>query len=93
MNQNILLVVVWGGFIALMYFFMIRPQRKRRKEEEKMRNSIQVGDEVVTIGGISGRVVAVKEDSFVIESLIDRSKISFEKWALQKNKTVHDDVK
>lgn len=93
MDQNILMIVVWVGFIALMYFFMIRPQRKRRKEEEKMRNSLQVGDEIVTIGGILGRVVAVKEDSFVIESLIDRSKISLEKWALQKNKTVHEDVK
>ena len=78
---------------ALMYFIMIRPQRKKEKEEKKMRENLQVGDEIVTIGGIYGRVVSLKEDSFVIESKSDHSKITIAKWALQTNLTVHDDVK
>lgn len=74
-----------------LYFFMIRPQRKRQKAEDKMRNSIEVGDEVVTIGGIMARVVAIKDDSIVIESPIDHSKIKLMKNAIQTNNTVHDD--
>lgn len=50
-----------------MYFVMIRPQKKKQKEEQNMRDSIQVGDEITTIGGIMGRVVTVKEDSIIIE--------------------------
>ncbi len=77
---------------ALMYFFIIRPQRKKEKEEKKMRDSLQVGDEIVTIGGIYGRVISLKEDSIVIESKSDHSKITVARWALQQNLTVHDDV-
>ena len=78
-------------FIA-MYFLIIRPQKKKEKEEKKMRENLQVGDEVVTIGGIYGRVISLKEDSFVIESKSDHSKLTFARWALQQNLTVHDDV-
>ena len=72
--------------IVIMYFLMIRPQQKKQKEEQKMRNSLRVGDEVTTIGGIKGRVVSIKDDTITIETSADRSKILFEKWALQ---TVH----
>ncbi|MBQ8752960.1 MAG: preprotein translocase subunit YajC [Clostridia bacterium] len=82
----IMLVVVF----ALMYFIMIRPQNKKRKEEQKMRDSIRVGDEIVTIGGICGRVVNVKEDTLIIETGADRNKMSVKKWALQECLTVHD---
>ena len=78
-------------FIA-MYFLIIRPQKKKEKEEKKMRENLQVGDEVVTIGGIYGRVISLKEDTFVIESKSDHSKLTFARWALQQNLTVHDDV-
>lgn len=76
-------------FVA-MYFLMIRPQKKKQKEEQKMRESIRVGDEITTIGGIRGRIVNIKEDEFVIESGADRSKIVIKKWALQSCDTVHD---
>ena len=56
-----------------------------------MRNNIQIGDEIITIGGIYGRVVAVKEDSFIIESGPDRSKYRMARWAIQTNLTVHAD--
>ena len=83
-----MLVIVF----VVMYFVMIRPQNKKRKEEQKMRNSIRVGDEIVTIGGICGRVVNVKEDSLIIETGADRSKMSIKKWALQECLTVHDNT-
>ena len=76
--------------IVLMYFMLIRPQKKKQKEEQKMRNSIRVGDEITTIGGICGRGLNIKEDSLVIETGADRSKMTIKKWALQSCETVHD---
>lgn len=84
----IYLVVIFG----VMYFLMIRPQRKKQKEEKKMRENLQVGDEIVTIGGIYGRVISLKEDTIVIESKSDHSKITVARWAMQSNLTVHDDT-
>ena len=49
-----------------MYFFIIRPQKKKEKAEKQMRENLQVGDEILTIGGIYGRVISLKEDSIVI---------------------------
>ena len=57
-----------------------------------MRDNLQVGDEIITIGGIHGRVISLKEDSMVIESKADRSKLTIARWALQTNLTVHDDT-
>jgi len=84
-------LIMFAVVIAVFYFFMIRPQKKRQKEEEKMRNNLQIGDEITTIGGISGRVVSVKDDSIVLESPADHSKIKIMRWAIQSNNTVHDD--
>ena len=78
--------------VVVMYFLMIRPQRNKQKEEKQMRENLQVGDEIVTIGGIYGRVISLKEDTIVIESKSDHSKITIARWALQSNLTVHDDV-
>ena len=77
--------------LVVMYFLMIRPQRKKQKEEKQMRENLQVGDEIVTIGGIYGRVISLKEDTMVIESLSDHSKMTLSRWALQTNNTVHDE--
>lgn len=84
----IYIVVIFGA----MYFLMIRPQKKKQKEEQKMRENLQVGDEIVTIGGIYGRVISLKEDTIVIESQSDHSKITVARWAMQSNLTVHDDA-
>lgn len=78
--------------IGVMYFVMIRPQKKKQKEEQKMRESIQVGDELLTIGGIFGKVVSLKEDSIVIESSADHSKIKIAKWAVSQNLTIHEEA-
>ena len=89
-------IIVMVGWVAIMlvamYFPMIRPQRKKQKEEKQMRENLQVGDEIVTIGGIYGRVISLKEDSMVIESKSDHSKLSIARWALQQNLTIHDDT-
>lgn len=88
------MIIYFVAIIAVMYFILIRPQRKKQKEEKKMRENLQVGDEIVTIGGIYGRVISLKPESFVIESKSDHSKLTFARWALQQNLTVHDtDVK
>ncbi len=75
---------------VLMYFLMIRPQKKKQKEEQKMRNNLRVGDEITTIGGICGRVLNIKEDSLVIETGADRSKMTIKKWAIQSCDTIHE---
>ena len=59
-----------------MYFMLIRPQRKRTKEEKQLRESLQVGDEIVSIGGIYGRIISLKEETVVIESKSDHSKLT-----------------
>lgn len=78
--------------VLAMYFFIIRPQKKKEKEEKKMRDNLQVGDEIITIGGIYGRVISLKEDAIVIESKSDHSKMTIARWAMSQNLTVHDDV-
>ena len=88
----IVLIIFYVLIFAAMYFLMIRPQRKKAKEEKQMRENLQVGDEIVTIGGIYGRVVSLKEDTIVIESKSDHSKLTIARWALQTNLTVHDVV-
>ena len=85
----IVYIIVIG---ALFYFMLIRPQKKKQKAEEKLRNSLQIGDEILTIGGFYGKVVSLKEDSIVIESQLDHSKQKIAKWAIQQNLTVHADT-
>ena len=69
--------------IAVFYFLMIRPQRKRDKAERDMRNSIQVGDEISTIGGFIGKVVSMKDETLVIETSADRTKLKLYRWAIR----------
>lgn len=76
----LLLLAVMG--VAL-YFLMIRPNKKKEKQATDMRNSIEIGDEVTTIGGIVGRVASIKEDTFVIETAGERSRMRFKRWAIQ----------
>ena len=69
-------------FMGLMYFLLIRPQRKREKEISEMRASLGVGDEIVTIGGIVGKVVKIGEEELVIQVGSDKTKILVKKWAI-----------
>ena len=87
MSMLIMMVAVIGAF----WFFMMRPQRKKEKAEKEMRANLQVGDEIITIGGIVGRIVTIKEDSLIVETGADRSKIRIKRWAIASNETIHDD--
>jgi preprotein translocase subunit YajC len=66
---------------------LIRPENKRKKEAEQMRSAVKKGDEIVTIGGIVGTVVDVKEKNIVLETGADQVRIEFEKWAISSNYT------
>lgn len=70
------------AMFALMYFLMIRPENKRKKEAQNMRDSLAVGDEITTIGGMTGTVCAVKENTIVFETGADRVRIEITKWAV-----------
>ena len=85
-------IIMFGVMLLAMYFFIMRPQKKKEKAEKAMRENLQIGDEILTIGGIYGRVISLKEDTIVIESKSDHSKLTIARWAMQQNLTVHDDV-
>ena len=76
-------LIMIGGLLVVFYFFMIRPQRKQEKKDAEMRDSLQVGDEVTTIGGIIGKVVSIKGETFVLETTKDKTKIRFLKGAIR----------
>jgi preprotein translocase subunit YajC len=73
---------------ALVYFFMIRPQKKQEKEVNSMRNALVVGDEITTIGGIIGKIVSIKDETLVLETSRDGTKIRILKSAV-RNVDVH----
>ena len=75
-------IVMLVLMFALLYFFMIRPENKRKKEAENLRNSLAMGDEITTIGGMTGIVCAVKENTIVFETGADRVRIEITKWAV-----------
>lgn len=79
--MNYLVPVV---FIAIIYFMMIRPQRKREKAQKDMRAGLKVGDQIMSIGGIVGKIVKVQEDSVVIETGDNKSRITFDKVGIAK---------
>ncbi len=88
---GIIMMVVYIAIIGVIfYFLLIRPQRKKQKKEQAMRDGVQVGDEILTIGGLYCKVVSIKEDSFMVESPVDHSKMRIAKWAVQSNQTIHD---
>ena len=68
--------------LVMLYFMIYRPQKKQEKKDAAMRSSLEIGDQVTTIGGIIGRVVAIKDDPFVLETGADRVKIRFTKNAI-----------
>ena len=91
LNFNLLLaagfdptgLIMIALLFVVMYFFMIRPQKKQEKKDAEMRNSLAVGDEVTTIGGIIGKVVSIKEETFVLETTREKTQIRFLKGAIR----------
>ena len=77
--QSVVMIV---ALFAVFYFLMIRPESKKKKKAEEMRNSLGVGDEVITIGGIKGKVVNMSSDTITFETGDDRVRIEVAKWAI-----------
>lgn len=90
MASMLSLILPLGLMVLFFYFFLIRPEKKRNKEMQNMLNNIQVADEVITNGGIIGRVLSVKEDTILMETGSDRTKIRVLKSCIAKNNTVHE---
>ena len=82
MDSGMYSIVLLVLMFALLYFFMIRPENKRKKQAQAMRDSLTVGDEITTIGGVVGKIVSVNNDTIVIETSEDRVRIEFTKWAV-----------
>ena len=81
MSSILFLVIIFVVF----YFFLIRPENKRKKQLNEMRSNISLGDEIVTIGGIMGKVVQVTEDTITFETGEDRVRLQVTKWAISSN--------
>lgn len=78
--------------LVIFYFLLIRPEKKRAKKMKEMLDNLQVADEVVTTGGIIGRVLSVKDDTVLIETGGDRTRIRILRSSIAENRTTHDDV-
>ena len=82
--MDITMILMLGGLLLVMYFVMIRPQKKQEQEQNNMRNNLAVGDEITTIGGIIGKIVSIKEETCVIETSHERTKMRILKSAVSR---------
>ena len=82
MQQWITVILMYAAIFAVFYFLFIRPQKNKENALKEMRNNLNVGDKVTTIGGIIANVAKVEEDSVVLEIGPNRTKVPFEKWAI-----------
>lgn len=71
-------------FVGIMYFMIFLPQKKREKKTKQMLETLQVGNNVTTIGGIYGKVINIKDDEVTIESGVEKTKMQFKKWAIKE---------
>ena len=90
MGSSIFMLV---AMLGIFYFMLIRPENKRKKEAEEMRSAVKTGDKIVTIGGVIGTVVNVKDEKIVIETSADQVRIELAKWAISSNETADEAAK
>ena len=72
------------GLIGLVYFLFMRPQQNKDKKTNQMRANLEVGDEIITKGGVVGRVCSIREDTIVIETGSDRTRLRLARWAVEE---------
>jgi len=77
--QSFVLLII---LLVVFYFLIIAPQKKKEKKIREMRAALKEGDQIVTIGGIMGKIVSVKEDVVTVEVGSDKVKLKFAKWAV-----------
>ncbi|MBQ6540765.1 MAG: preprotein translocase subunit YajC [Oscillospiraceae bacterium] len=82
MNGNYFTIIYLVVIIAVFYFLLILPEKNRKKAAQQMRDSLKVGDEITTIGGIIGSIVELTDDTVVIETIEDRVRVQFARWAI-----------
>ncbi len=88
------MIIMMVALIAVFYFFMIRPENKRKKKAQEMRDNLSVGDTITTIGGIIGKIVAVRDNTIVIETSDDRVRMQLTKWSVSSvGKQTEEEVK
>lgn len=86
-NPVLVFLINFGPIIlmfGLLYLIVILPQRKREKKARQMIDSAIVGDKVITIGGISGKIVNIKDDEITVETGNERTKVTVKKWAIKE---------
>ncbi len=86
-TETVYSIVMILVMIAIFYFMFFRPESKKKKEAAAMRNSLKVGDQITTIGGVVGTICAIKEETIVMETGADRVRIEFTKWAISSKGT------
>ena len=82
-TSQIYQILLWVGVIGIFYFFMIRPQQKKQKDQKSFVDNLKKGDNVVTIGGLHGRIASVDATTITLE--VDRGvKMTFEKTSISR---------
>jgi len=76
------LIIQFAIIIGIFWFFLIRPQRERQKKTDLMRKNVNEGDEIVTIGGIYGKVINAKEEILTLEVGSDKTRFKVARWAV-----------
>lgn len=71
-------------FVVIMYLIIFLPQKRRDKKAKEMLNAMQVGNTVVTIGGVAGKVINIKDDEVTLETSVEKTKVNFKKWAIKE---------
>lgn len=77
-------------FLGIFYFLLIRPQQKKNKEIQEMRNNLEIGDNVTTIGGIQGKITKIKDDSLTLEVGADKVRLQIARWAVGAKNSKND---
>jgi preprotein translocase subunit YajC len=80
-------IIMFAVLILVFYFFLIRPENKKKKAMQAMRDALKTGDKIITIGGIVGEIVHIKEDNIIIETSADRVRMELTKWSISSNET------
>jgi len=83
-GSTIFTILYFVFFIVIMYLIIFLPQKRRDKKAKEMLNSLQVGNEIITIGGVAGKVINIKDDEVTIETSVEKTQLVFKKWAIKE---------
>ncbi len=82
--EIITFILPMAVLFGLMYVMLIMPQRKKEKKTKEMLRALQVGENIVTIGGVMGKVINIKDDELTIESGVEKTKLKIQRWAIKE---------